>query len=512
MRRTTTLHNLGVRDVRQLALFCEIPSLSLGIMKKMSSPLLTSPAIMTIALITAVVAITIIVLTSNFMIANAQPLPLPLEEQQQQVESDRGGGLTATLNGDSFRRGDTVTVSGSVDEREPSSFVGIELIDPQSKIVERAVSAVTADNTFTYSFVAGGQEEEEQFDIDEPMVTSGNYRMVLTYFAPGDPLDKEQVELVFEYNNAISDTISDTAAPPRGAAAVTTSSQQPAAAAIESTTTFFQSANDSFSVQVPQGWIIQDVNNTGSALLQEATQGYGILAQLCPEEEGEQQGAATTLPNAGGSGGSDDDTLSCEGSQNYVIRIVRYPDLDNRLQAANNVTTTNSSSNNNLTNDNIISYHLQKLQEIDYRDIQIVNSADTTVNLTNPHTNQTIATVPAKFVEMTYNTTIAPNETRSGYLISTATNATAPDLGTTKGYTMFYEGSSVSAAEPTIGFGSLRQLPPAVKQVFDSFELIAAPEVAQALAEEAAQAAETAEGGENDGDDVEDLLLFWNVS
>src|SRR5215216_5932465 len=178
MRRTTTLHNLGVRDVRQLALICEIPSLSLGIMKKMSSPLLTSPA-MAIALITAVAAIAVIVLTSNFTIANAQ-LPLlleeqeqqQLEEQQQQVESyGGGGGLTAALNGDSFRRGDTITVSGSVEEREASSYVGIEVIDPQSKIVERAVSAVTADNTFTYSFVAGGQQEE-QFDIDEPMVTS----------------------------------------------------------------------------------------------------------------------------------------------------------------------------------------------------------------------------------------------------------------------------------------------------------------------------------------------------
>src|SRR5215211_507294 len=490
---------------------------------KMSSPLLTSPAMATALITAVVVAIAVIVLASNFTIANAQLLPLPLEEQQQQQQqqleeqqveeeesSDGGGGLTATLNGDSFRRGDTITVSGSVEEREPSSFVGIEVIDPQSKIVERAVSAVTADNTFTYSFVAGGQEEEEQFDIDEPMVTSGNYRMVLTYFLPGDPPDDmEQVELVFEYN-AISDTISDTAAPPRGAAAVTTSSQQPAAAAIDSTTTFFQSANDSFSVQVPQGWIIQDVNNTGSALLEEATQGYGILAQLCPEEE-EQQGAVpTTLPNVDGSGGGD--TLSCERSENYVIHIVRYPDLDNRLQAANNVTTNSSSNNNSITNDNILSYHLQKLQEIDYRGIQIVNSADMTVDLINPQTNQTIVTVPAKFVEMTYSTAIAPNETRSGYLISTATNATAPNPGITKGYTMFYEGSSVSAAEPTIGFGSLRQLPPAVKQVFDSFELIAAPEVAQALAEqEAAETGEGGDGGENDGDDIDDLLLFWNV-
>src|SRR5215208_2367492 len=228
MRRTITLHNLGVRDVRQLALFCSEREFIFEPkrMKKMSSPFLTSP-VMAIALITAVVvavaAIAVIVLASNFTIANAQLLPLPLEEQQQQQQLEEqqveeessdgggGGGLTATLNGDSFRRGDTITVSGSVEEREPSSFVGIEVIDPQSKIVERAVSAVTADNTFTYSFVAGGQQEE-QFDIDEPMVTSGNYRMVLTYFLPDDPPDDmEQVELVFEYN-AISD------APPEAAA------------------------------------------------------------------------------------------------------------------------------------------------------------------------------------------------------------------------------------------------------------------------------------------------------
>jgi hypothetical protein len=417
--------------------------------------------------------------------------PTEASSLPRETESDRVAGLTATLNGDTFTRGDIITVNGTVEEREPGSFVGIEVIDPQSEIVERGVSPITADNTFTYSFVAGGQEEE--FDIDEPMVTSGNYRMVLTYFPPGEPLEMEQLELVFEYNAAGTD------APEAGTTTIT--STQPEAIEIG---TPFRSTNDGFTVRVPDGWIIHDVDNTGSALSQETTHGYGILAQLCLEEEQGGTAAPGTITNIGSGSGN---ISSCEDSENDVIHIIRYPDSDNRLQAGNNVTTTTTtatitSNNSIMTNDNILSYQLQKLQEAaGYRDIEILNSTSMAVNLTNPQTNETIATVPGQFVKMTYSTASAPSETRSGSLISTATDVTSPNLGTTKGYTIFYEGSFLSDAETIIGLGSLRPLPPTVEQILDSFELIVAPEVAQALVEQAAAgASETVEDIEDDGD------------
>jgi PKD repeat protein len=242
------------------------------------------------------------------------------------------------------------------------------------------------------------------------------------------------------------------------------------------TTTSFQSTEDGIRLNVPEGWVIHDVNNTGSALLEESTQGYGILAQLCPQEEQQQQQQQEVASsNVSGS----NDASSCQGSEGDIIHMVRYPDLDTRLQAANNVTTTTPATNNNnmTTIDNILSYHMQKLQEVGYSGIEIVDSTDTTVNVTNAQTDQTIAIVPAKNVEITYSTASAPNQTRTGYFILTATDATPPSLGIRKGYSIFYEGNSdTTNAETTRPSGSLAPtpLPATVRQVFDSFELVAA--------------------------------------
>src|SRR5918996_1032946 len=235
-------------------------------------------------------------------------------------------------------------------------------------------------------------------------------------------------------------------------------------------TTIFQSIEDGVRLSVPQGWVIHDVNNTGSILSEESVQGYAILAQLCPQEE--EQAA---LSNVSGRGNT---TTGCQGSEGEIIHVVRYPDLDTRL-FANNATTTTANNSMITTTDNILTYHLQKLQEVGYRSMQIVNSTDMTLNVTNAQTNQTIVTVPGQFVEMTYNTASSPNETREGYFILTATNATRPNVGMTKGYSIFYEGGNSSTAaataDTTTSSGSLALGPLAapVREVFDSFELVA---------------------------------------
>jgi PKD repeat protein len=232
------------------------------------------------------------------------------------------------------------------------------------------------------------------------------------------------------------------------------------------------SAKDSFRVQLPEGWVIQDMNNTGFTLAAEVLQGYGILAQLCPQEQQE-----SPLPSVGGSNRY---IGNCQQAQEEVIHIIRYPNLGTRLGISSDDIFT--VINRDTIPNAILAYHIQKLQEVGYRDIQIVNSADTTMNVdisTGQNSSRTATAVPAKLVEMTYSTAL--NETKSGYFILTATAATPRNLGTMTGYSIFYEGNSTASttAEATRPSFSLAPilLPASVRQVFDSFELIAASTV-----------------------------------
>ena len=250
-------------------------------------------------------------------------------------------------------------------------------------------------------------------------------------------------------------------------------------ATVENGTTTFQSINNSFSVQVPEGWIIQDLSNTGITLAAEALRGYGLLAQLCPPE---QQQALVVNPGSNSSNistGINSSNNSCESSQE-VIHVVRYPNLDARLGFASDDDDDTTGNNSNITPDTVLGFQMLKLQEVGYRDIRIVNSIDTTINvISSALNNNVIATVPAKLVEITYSTDLVPNETRTGYFLSAATDLTPRNLGMTTGYGLFYERGYTA---PEITAASSILTPPApIIQVFDSFELMASAEVEQAI-------------------------------
>jgi hypothetical protein len=267
------------------------------------------------------------------------------------------------------------------------------------------------------------------------------------------------------------------------------------------TTRLFESTKDNFRVQPPEGWVIQDVNNTGFALAAEVTEGYGLLAELCPEEEGQQQGALTNVSSS---------SICQQQAQEKIIHIIRYPNLGARLAIAIGDVSDNIP-------DSILEYEMQKLQDVGYRDINIVNSTDTKINIhyiTTENVPAPEAFIPARLVEMTYSTNSAPSEMRRGYFILAATSITSPNLETITGYSIFYEDTSGATAveQTTTPTGNLL-LPAPFRQVFDSFQLIASEEAVQvilaaigqqAVSDEPNDQVEEDETGEEDEDNDEE--------
>jgi PKD repeat protein len=255
-------------------------------------------------------------------------------------------------------------------------------------------------------------------------------------------------------------------------------------------------SKDSFRVKLPEGWVIQDINNTGFTLAAEVLQGYGLLAQLCPQQE-QQREQQAALSNVSGSSSTTTTSNryigSCQDAGEEVIHIIRYPNLGARLGITSDEDVFAIIENWGTVPNAILEYHLQKLQEVGYSDFKIVNSIDTTINVDNSTdlsngrrmATTTTTTIPAELVEMTYSTNLAPNETKTGYFLLTATAATPRNLGVLTGYSIFYEGNSTVTAEgATISTGSTLASPPSIstmsfpspiRQVFDSFELVAAP-------------------------------------
>ena len=98
---------------------------------------------------------------------------------QQEPQTESEGDLEVVLNGEVFTTGQTITISGSIDDPGDQPQLDIEVVDPEGNVVVRAFPEITAVDTFTFSFEAG-ERDLLTLGGDEPMTVSGNYRVAVT--------------------------------------------------------------------------------------------------------------------------------------------------------------------------------------------------------------------------------------------------------------------------------------------------------------------------------------------
>ena len=209
------------------------------------------------------------------------------------------------------------------------------------------------------------------------------------------------------------------------------------------TTTTFQSNVDSIRVQVPNGWVVDDIDNTDSNIQQmEKSRGAVELAVLCPQGE--------TLPKIGGG-------IECSNGAENDVMIGRFADLGSRPEFSALVR-----ENKSITISDLLAYYIQFVEQFNFKNFRLLENTDRAVNVTDPQTNQTIAIAPAKYVETSYVSPLgAPlreidlfvlgNDGNTGYIlnaaVSTRTNLSPPP----------------------------EELTPEQQQIFDSFELLPPP-------------------------------------
>jgi hypothetical protein len=206
----------------------------------------------------------------------------------------------------------------------------------------------------------------------------------------------------------------------------------------------FQNTADGFRMEVPYGWVVQDIDNLHLPNFRVANEaGFFILALICPQQE--------SVPGTVG-------TYNCEQYESAVEilhdRLSHRPEFEVIEDPAS------------ITPDDFLAFVIEEMQGRNYTNIQIINSTDLTINITSPEDpNTTIRTAPAKLVEMTYQLSPGLRDMRSYSILATIPENPQPGLRQiVSGEFVTYEGPAV-----TIPSGSP---PPPVQQMFQSLEFI----------------------------------------
>jgi hypothetical protein len=206
----------------------------------------------------------------------------------------------------------------------------------------------------------------------------------------------------------------------------------------------FENTMDGFRVQVPDGWVVQDIDNQHLPNYLTANEaGFLILAIICPQQEAVQI-------NGG--------LYSCEQSESSVEiaqdRLGHRPEFELIEDPIS------------ITPDDFLSFILEGMQGRNYTNIHVINSTDITINITGlEDPNTTIRTAPAKLVEMIYQPNLGLPDLRSYTILTTIPEDPVPGLRQIlSGNSVNYEGPA--ATTPS---GSP---PSAVQQIFQSLEFI----------------------------------------
>ncbi|MDQ5842438.1 MAG: hypothetical protein M3286_03010, partial [Thermoproteota archaeon] len=207
----------------------------------------------------------------------------------------------------------------------------------------------------------------------------------------------------------------------------------------------FQSNEDGFRVQLPHGWVVEDINSTDPRFEQPSIEhGVELLARLCPQDEALpaiERGSYTCLF----------DSLT-----DRKVEILRFADLRTIPEFS-----ALRRENKSITTSDLLAYYLEYQRKTQdprlFQSLEIVNNTDMAVNVTDSQTNQAIGTVPAKYVEYVH--------------------STVSGIGSYKEYVLVVLGNDTNTgyiAQPIQPQGlDIGKAPPVfVKQVFGSFELV----------------------------------------
>ena len=205
--------------------------------------------------------------------------------------------------------------------------------------------------------------------------------------------------------------------------------------------------DDGFRIQVPEGWIISDVNNTLPAMqLQEQQYGSTVLAELCPQE-----GA---IPQIGGG-------LSCTPSEETPrVLVTRFANLTSRPEFATLV-----SQGQSITLSDFTAFWIQWNTEgdtaIDGYDVE--ENEERTVSVFDTATNTTLegVTVPARWISL------AVGVESQGFRAITQTYSGLLLLG--------LDGNTGYSIIPIGLYDEDGDLPEETDEAIDSFEVLANP-------------------------------------